>query len=95
VAVAKPKQDQGPGGNRQDLRVIQMRPANRPASAAARRPAASSGRGEASAGASLSLTLAFLIAGAIIVAALTFWSGPENERTGISVQPPDSAIPIR
>ncbi len=56
---------------------------------------AGSVRGEAGHGAGLSLTLAFLIAGGIIVAALTFWSGPEGERGTISVQQPDSSVPIR
>ena len=52
-------------------------------------------RGEAGHGAGLSLTLAFLIAGGLIVAALTFWSGPERDRDSISVEQPDSSVPIR
>jgi hypothetical protein len=51
-------------------------------------------RGEAGHGAGLSLTIAFLIAGGIIVAALTFWSGPDEDRGGISVEQPDSSVPI-
>ncbi|MGH7754410.1 MAG: hypothetical protein ACREN5_16520, partial [Gemmatimonadales bacterium] len=52
-------------------------------------------RGETAAGAGVSLTLAFLIAGGIIVAALTFWSGPDQTDGGVNVQQPDSAVPIR
>ena len=52
-------------------------------------------RGEASHGAGLSLTIAFLIAGGVIVAALTFWSGPDDDRDRISVEQPDSSVPIR
>jgi hypothetical protein len=40
------------------------------------------------------MTVAFLIAGALIVGALTFWSGPDEDRDGISVEQPDSSAPI-
>ncbi len=51
-------------------------------------------RGEAGHAAGLALTIAFLIAGGIIVAALTFWPGPDEDRGGISVEQPNSSVPI-
>ncbi len=56
------------------MRVIPMKAPARPQFTTAARRA----RSEASPAAGASLTLAFLIAGAVIVAALTFWSGPES-----------------
>ena len=97
VAVAKPRRDKTLEDYRQTPRVVRLRGANRPTAAMARPPhtADAALRGESSAGAGLSLTLAFLIAGAVIVAALAFWSGPEEDRSSVSVQPPDSAVPVR
>ncbi len=57
-----------------DLRFIPMRAPARPRFTTA----ANRARSEASPAAGASLTLGFLIAGAFIVAALTFWSGPES-----------------
>lgn len=88
-----------PGRTRPEVRVIPLQPGHRPTVAPIGRQlstnSAARARGETGTGGGLSLTLAFLIAGAVIVAALTFWSGPEREGSSISVQQPDSAAPVR
>ena len=96
MAVAKPGRARTPETRRPPLRVIAIEDKHRPRAFAPRpmQMVDARARGETSAGAGLSLTLAFLIAGGIVVAALTFWSGPEVDRGGISVQPPDSAVPV-
>jgi cell division septation protein DedD len=82
---------QRPVGRDQRIRVLQMHAPAKPvppvegrtqehAEVLARR------RGESSTGTATSLTLGFLVAGAVILAAVAFWSGPGGDASGEGTQ---------
>jgi hypothetical protein len=92
VAFALPGREQRRKPRHEDLRLIPLPEHSRVRTGAPpARAKYDASRGDVAPGAGATLTLAFLIAGAFIVAALTFWSGPEEERTTVSVQQPESA----
>lgn len=68
---------QVPRRHRPDQAALRLIPMKAPARPQFASPAIRA-RSEASPAAGASLTVAFLIAGAFIVAALTFWSGPDQ-----------------
>jgi hypothetical protein len=77
-------------GDKNEVRLIPVRGGNAwqpPRPRALRAEAMSDARGEATHGTMASLTLAFLLAGVVIVSALVWWSGPDAEQEpGIGVE---------